>query len=765
MAEIIYELLFMLPLCFIGTILSLPYLGNFASRMGDFAGLAETAAGTTAAATGNPVSPVLVHLTALLVLGVLMVCKHWKNRLKYLLPGILITTVAVLVFLHKKETRMEYIVQNLWVVHTALMAVGAFLAGWMLSAKLWMRRITSVAVITLLILNMVLWKTDAKAAVVLGLFIAVLCVADEVQHGWKKSGYTDAKKHLVYIAPFLLIFAIGIFALPAPEKPLDWSAVVRFGEKAMNYFKTKTVGLHEGEEDYEAMIGFSDEGLFVGSLGKNAKEVMNLTTASGGERIIYLGGKTLDTFDGRVWSESYTEANHDKRMDTLELLCAITAFDEKNETDYIRRTSVKLQFMDFYTRYCFTPEKLIPTDNAISLTYYTEEGGELISGKELGYGSEYTAFYYRLNRGNEVFGDFLEHSGEIDKKTWDGVRNRYLPEENLPYEEYLAYRERIKATYLPITQLSPQAESYLEELTADGEQAVSDYETLCRIEEALSKLNYTTTPGNLPESISSQADFLDYFLFEKQEGYCSFFATAFVLMARNRGIPARVVHGFRVNTNGKKETQVKSDTAHAWAEAYIDGVGWFIFDPTPGSETGNYWLTRDESASYNPPEKMPEIAKEQKDSSAVTPIGEETTAEKKGFFNWKWALILVISAVIFGVLYFILYKVISGALAKKRSPEEQFLASVKKNFRVLEILGYQRKSGETLEEFRSRVEKKIAPENLDFIGDYELICYSDKTVGEEQHRECEKDFEALLSLLKNTKGKGLMWLYLRIYYA
>ena len=140
-------------------------------------------------------------------------------------------------------------------------------------------------------------------------------------------------------------------------------------------------------------------------------------------------------------------------------------------------------------------------------------------------------------------------------------------------------------------ELTEKKERDSKELTLDSDKennpAISDYETLCRIEEALSKLSYTTTPGKLPETVSSQADFLDYFLFEKQEGYCSFFATAFVLMARNRGIPARVVHGFRVNTKGKKETQVSSDTAHAWAEAYLDGVGWFIFDPTPGSETGN----------------------------------------------------------------------------------------------------------------------------------------------------------------------------------
>ena len=54
-------------------------------------------------------------------------------------------------------------------------------------------------------------------------------------------------------------------------------------------------------------------------------------------------------------------------------------------------------------------------------------------------------------------------------------------------------------------------------------------------------------------------------------------------MARSLGIPARVAVGFspgRLGTDGR--FTVTGKNSHAWPEAYIDGVGWLPFEPTPG---------------------------------------------------------------------------------------------------------------------------------------------------------------------------------------
>lgn len=58
------------------------------------------------------------------------------------------------------------------------------------------------------------------------------------------------------------------------------------------------------------------------------------------------------------------------------------------------------------------------------------------------------------------------------------------------------------------------------------------------------------------------------------------FATAFAVIARSRGLPARVVIGYRTDAAAGPSTVVRGQTA-VWPEAYLDGIGWVPFDPTP----------------------------------------------------------------------------------------------------------------------------------------------------------------------------------------
>ncbi|MFO1302718.1 MAG: DUF3488 and transglutaminase-like domain-containing protein [Burkholderiales bacterium] len=80
---------------------------------------------------------------------------------------------------------------------------------------------------------------------------------------------------------------------------------------------------------------------------------------------------------------------------------------------------------------------------------------------------------------------------------------------------------------------------------------------------------------------SYDANPVDMFLFEGRRGFCEHFASAFVLVMRAGGVPARVVTGYQggsINPRGGYMIVRQSD-AHAWAEAYIDGQ-WQRFDPT-----------------------------------------------------------------------------------------------------------------------------------------------------------------------------------------
>ena len=72
------------------------------------------------------------------------------------------------------------------------------------------------------------------------------------------------------------------------------------------------------------------------------------------------------------------------------------------------------------------------------------------------------------------------------------------------------------------------------------------------------------------------------FLTESKLGHCEYFATGMVLAARQAGVPARLVTGFRsteVSPFGGHRI-VRSRDAHAWAEVYLDG-GWEEIDPSP----------------------------------------------------------------------------------------------------------------------------------------------------------------------------------------
>lgn len=85
-------------------------------------------------------------------------------------------------------------------------------------------------------------------------------------------------------------------------------------------------------------------------------------------------------------------------------------------------------------------------------------------------------------------------------------------------------------------------------------------------------------------------DYVEHFLFESHEGYCAHFASAAVLMFRYCGIPARYATGYSVSpANFSKApenlyiAELTGAQAHAWAEIYLDGVGWVPVEATPGA--------------------------------------------------------------------------------------------------------------------------------------------------------------------------------------
>lgn len=84
------------------------------------------------------------------------------------------------------------------------------------------------------------------------------------------------------------------------------------------------------------------------------------------------------------------------------------------------------------------------------------------------------------------------------------------------------------------------------------------------------------------DDLPSGADAIDAFLFDKKRGYCEFFASAYVTLARLAGIPARLVGGYyggEYNPMGSYYL-ITEDTAHVWAEVLNSDNSWQRVDPS-----------------------------------------------------------------------------------------------------------------------------------------------------------------------------------------
>lgn len=106
--------------------------------------------------------------------------------------------------------------------------------------------------------------------------------------------------------------------------------------------------------------------------------------------------------------------------------------------------------------------------------------------------------------------------------------------------------------------------------------APTPYEAAVALQSHLQGFRYDE---NVPPGHSG--DYLVRFLTEVRAGYCEQFAGAMAVMLRTLGIPSRVAVGFLPGPAEDGVHTVTTDEAHAWPEAYFDGIGWIPFEPTP----------------------------------------------------------------------------------------------------------------------------------------------------------------------------------------
>lgn len=141
------------------------------------------------------------------------------------------------------------------------------------------------------------------------------------------------------------------------------------------------------------------------------------------------------------------------------------------------------------------------------------------------------------------------------------------------------YPQYIRDLYPPaIASASPRTLELARQIVAEA-GATTPYDQAKAIETWLrANIFYDE---RIPQPPAGQ-DPVDWVLFDERRGYCNYYASAMVVMARSLGIPARMAAGFAQGTYDAAQNAyiVRERDAHTWVEVYFPGYGWVEFEPT-----------------------------------------------------------------------------------------------------------------------------------------------------------------------------------------
>jgi transglutaminase-like putative cysteine protease len=154
----------------------------------------------------------------------------------------------------------------------------------------------------------------------------------------------------------------------------------------------------------------------------------------------------------------------------------------------------------------------------------------------------------------------VEVTGEIDTQNTDGLINGAI--ERFPPQFYL--RET------PLTQSDPA----IADFAIAARRAAAGVDTLALLHALLTALNREIAFDTDPTHVATTAAEA----FSIRRGVCQDLTHIFVAAARSLDVPARYIGGHFHRADGV----TAQEAGHAWAEAYVENLGWVGFDPTNG---------------------------------------------------------------------------------------------------------------------------------------------------------------------------------------
>lgn len=218
-----------------------------------------------------------------------------------------------------------------------------------------------------------------------------------------------------------------------------------------------------------------------------------------------------------------------------------------------------------------TPFFLLPYDTSFGAPLFAYDRSPM--SRE---GKAYSTYLWNLPAGALLSMMEEENSSDPYFRTYLGAEKEYR---RFVYDHYLDIPDAVKQGLAALGPIPPARS------LSEKRQRVEDIRRFLA-----ENYSYTRSPGKTPAG----KDFITYFLTESKKGYCTSFASAAVMLLRASGIPARYAAGLTVGADeikgaplsegGLHRLSINDHHAHAWAEVYVDGLGWRPVEMTPGYE-------------------------------------------------------------------------------------------------------------------------------------------------------------------------------------
>ncbi|NBG89066.1 transglutaminase TgpA family protein [Isachenkonia alkalipeptolytica] len=454
----------------------------------------------------------------------------------------------------------------------------------------------------------------------------------------------------------------------------------------------------------------------------------------------YLRGNVRHTYQDNRW-ETITEPS-----ETYDLAEDFSGLTEEEEDEYYRQAFITITHDEFASQSLFTPFKPAEVRSSRGEEVIVNRDGALIFPDGVYQRESYTIKVQKPR----VYGELLET--DID-----------LQIEDLEYlDSYLQ---------LPEEEITDRTRELTESIVEEAE-AENDYEKARAIEGHLREdYEYNTQVEPLPLN----EEFVDHFLFETQEGYCTYYATTMAVMLRLEGIPVRYIEGYVAREEVEDEPgvyEVRQRHAHTWVEAFIEPVGWVNFEPTPAFPQPY----RQDALLGMEEEEDLDIDFEQEEADDFGDLGIDADVEV-GPGDGDEALDEpettipprvtrgVIIALLLLFIGFMPGRFLYGVLEYRRRERQVESWSSKKKIlclyayvlELIEKLGQQPREGETHYEFADRIAYKLYEERKIGIKDLTHIFvqskYGDLPVSDEEVQLFKDYRHRLEGRLKNDWGK------------